>query len=186
MKKHIGLAFGLLASYASSAENASADKALGIFQHLSSLAGTWQGSYQNGHKHKVEYKLIAKGSVLVETWTMSPTSQSMTVYTMEDDTVIAQHFCPQGNQVKLSLSSQEIESANLKSRETHPKLSESNKYAFSFVEGKSLQVPNKSHQYEFWIKIKEDGSFVRSETYRKNNTGQVLDEGEAVVYYKID
>ena len=56
-------------------------------------------------KTVVEIKTVANDSTLVETWTMSPTRQSMTVCTMDGDRLIATHYCPQGNAPRLVHSS---------------------------------------------------------------------------------
>ena len=39
----------------------------------------------------IEIWLVANESALVETWTMSPTRQSMTVYTLDGDRLLATH-----------------------------------------------------------------------------------------------
>ena len=53
------------------------------FQALKAVVGDWQGRAESGRTFLVNYRLIANDSVLVETWTMSPTRNSMTVYHMD-------------------------------------------------------------------------------------------------------
>lgn len=144
--------------------------ALQSFKQLSALQGTWQGSYQNGSSHQVEYKLMSRGSILVETWTMSPTSQSMTVYHLDGDRLFATHYCPQGNQPRLALDKAKSKDGLLQ---------------FNFVDGNNLNNPKKSHQYQFQIRLKPDGSFSRSENYRNNSDFNQVDIGEMVTYQSL-
>jgi hypothetical protein len=114
---------GLVAAVAACASPASAqalrpDQA---FQSLKALVGDWQGRTAAGRTFLVSYRLIANDSVLVESWTMSPTRTSMTVYHMDGDALIATHYCPQGNQPRLQyrpeFSSERLTSARVLDRD---------------------------------------------------------------------
>lgn len=59
------------------------------FRALQGLVGDWQGRTESGRAFRVSYRLIANDSVLVESWTMSPTRTSMTVYHMDGENLIA-------------------------------------------------------------------------------------------------
>ncbi|MGH8500134.1 MAG: hypothetical protein ACRERV_15215, partial [Methylococcales bacterium] len=50
------------------------------FKQLSGLVGDWSGKSASGREHKVNYRLSAGGSVLVETWSLSSGRESMTLY----------------------------------------------------------------------------------------------------------
>jgi hypothetical protein len=45
---------------------------------LKSFVGDWQGVTESGRQFLVNYRLTVNDTVLVETWTMSSTRQSMT------------------------------------------------------------------------------------------------------------
>jgi hypothetical protein len=123
------------------------------FQSLKALAGDWQGRTEAGRTFLVSYRLIANDTVLVESWTMSPTRTSMTVYHMDGDALIATHYCPQGNQPRL---------------EYRPEQS-GDRLAFSFRDATNLPTPNAAHQHAFWIEIAPGVSaFTRDETYVEN------------------
>jgi hypothetical protein len=123
------------------------------FQTLKALVGNWQGRTAAGRTFLVSYSLIANDTVLVESWTMSPTRTSMTVYHMDGDALIATHYCPQGNQPRLQY---------------RPELS-GQRLHFSFRDATNLQDPNAAHQHAFWIEIASDASgFARDETYLEN------------------
>lgn len=121
------------------------------FELLTSLVGTWEGTFPDGRKHSVSYRLTAAGSVLVETWKLGPDRESMTLYGTDGSNLIATHFCPQGNQPRLQLVQSD----------------DSAKLSFEFLDGINLQVEGKEHQHAFWLKIDGPNSFTRSETYVK-------------------
>ena len=67
---------------------------------LSFLAGDWHGTTADGSKVDVSFKQISNGSVLVETFG-KPERQTMTVYHHDGESLIATHYCGQGNQPRL-------------------------------------------------------------------------------------
>lgn len=121
------------------------------FEQLKTLVGTWRAAGPNS-KTTVEVKLIANGSTLVETWTMSPTRQSMTVYTLDGDRLLATHYCPQGNAPRLVFSKTDASGA----------------HHFEFLDGANLQNPAGSHEHAFWIRADASGTITRNETYIAN------------------
>jgi hypothetical protein len=123
-----------------------------VFQSLKALVGDWQGRTEAGRTFLVSYRLIANDTVLVESWTMSPTRTSMTVYHMDGDALIATHYCPQGNQPRLQY---------------RPETS-NERLHFGFRDATNLADANAAHQHEFWIRRHADGTFARNETYVEN------------------
>jgi uncharacterized protein YndB with AHSA1/START domain len=122
------------------------------FTRLRSLVGDWRGVTESGRQFVVSYRLTANDTVLVESWTMSPTRQSMTVYHMDGDTLLATHYCPQGNQPRLE----------------YRDASSNERLHFTFRDATNLPDPNVAHQHEFWIRFHADGAFARNETYVEN------------------
>jgi hypothetical protein len=122
------------------------------FQTLKSFVGDWQGVTESGRTFLVSYRLIANDTVLVESWTMSPTRTSMTVYHMDGDALIATHYCPQGNQPRLQY---------------RPETS-NERLHFIFRDATNLSDTSAAHQHEFWIRRHADGMFARNETYLEN------------------
>jgi len=143
------------------------------FQRLKTLVGTWEGKLANGRTIPVSFKLTAGETVLVETWRMSPKRESMTMYHLDDDALILTHYCPQGNQPRLKFTS-----------------TNDGKMTFKFFDGTNLQNTKASHQHAVWIQIRDDKSFVRSETYVKNgSTAEEIakeKEGEAVTFFRVE
>ena len=143
------------------------------FKQLSSLVGGWEGKFEDGRPHSVSYRLTAGGTVLVETWTLGPGRESLTLYHMDGEILVADHYCPQGNQIRLQLT----EGGGV------------DKLSFVFRDGTNLQVKGKSHQHAFWIKLNGPSSFVRSETYVENGGTSTeaanTSPGEAISYTRM-
>lgn len=123
-----------------------------VFEQLKSFAGHWR-SADPARATRVEFESIANGSTLVETWTMSPTRQSMTVYTMDGDRLLATHYCPQGNAPRLKYARTDASGA----------------HHFEFLDGANLQDPGGSHAHAFWVREDDGGAITRGETYISNS-----------------
>lgn len=135
-----------------------------VFTRLKSLVGDWAGKTDAGRELRVSYKLVARETVLVETWTLAPGRESLTIYYMDEQNLMADHYCPQGNQPRLRLQS--------------PSAPE--RFVFNFVSATNFPDTTAAHQHEFDIQILDERSFSRSETY--------LEKGESteerVTYFR--
>jgi hypothetical protein len=113
--------------------------------------------------------------VLVETWTMSATSESMTLYALDGEELLATHFCPQGNQPRLRFSS----------------VAADGRYQFVFKDASNLQNQQAEHQHAMWVKLdRVSGSarinrFSRGEIYLANSKQALAgDEVDDVVQFE--
>ena len=161
----------MLALHAGESRGESTTPAAEVFKQLGSLAGTWTGPSRNGGAHTVTYRYTAAGSVLVETWTLGSGRESMTLYALDGDRLLATHYCPQGNQPRLEYSGVDKDS----------------RWQFRFLDGTNLQVKGHSHQQAFWIKLHDDKTFERGETYVDNDAAlsEATAESEAVSYARV-
>ena len=138
--------------------------AAAAFERLKALQGHWEGKFADGRRHTVEYRLSAGGTVLVETWQLAPGRESMTLYHLDGDRLLATHYCPQQNQPRLALAAGDDPTV----------------LSFEFVDGTGLDVPGKSHQHAFVTALRPDGSYARSETYVDNGaTAEMLAAAKA-------
>jgi len=144
----LGIWLATLSCAASAAGASSKD----VFERLKTLSGDWHSTTRGGAT-TVNYRTIANGSSVVETWTMSPTRQSMTVYTMDGERLLATHYCPQGNAPRLQLVATDAGGA----------------HRFAFLDGANLQNPSGSHEHAFWLRFDASGTLTRSETYIRND-----------------
>lgn len=170
----VGLGLMLLSSMGL----ASKDSAQQSFKALSTLVGDWEGVYASGQRHQVSYRLTANGTALIETWTMSATRESMTVYALDSERLLATHYCLQGNQPRLVL------------KENSLSIVEGNKLEFTFLDGTNLHNPYGSHQHSFWVIVDSPTTFRRVEVYIQNKqevTAQPItkEEEEVVVYRRV-
>jgi hypothetical protein len=135
------------------------------FAQLQTLVGEWEGKTEAGRSLKVSYRLTANNTVLVETWTLGPTRESLTLYHMDNESLIATHYCPVGNQPRLRFKEGGIASL----------------FVFEFVSATNLPKPEVAHQHRFEVELLDARSFARSETYLENGKG----EPERIVYSRI-
>ena len=135
------------------------------FAQLQTLVGEWEGKTEAGRALKVSYRLTAKDTVLVETWTLGPQRESLTLYHMDNESLIATHYCPVGNQPRLRFK--EGGSPSL--------------FVFEFISATNLAKPEAAHQHRFEMELLESNSFARSETYLENGKG----DAERIVYTRI-
>jgi hypothetical protein len=142
-----------------------------IFRQLGNLVGTWQGRTAGGKGYTVTFRYTAAESVLVETWTLASGRESMTLYALDGDHLLATHYCPQGNQPRLEYTG--VDNAG--------------RWQFRFRDGTNLHVKGRSHQQAFWIKLQGDGTFERGETYMDNDaaSSEAVSEDESVRYTRI-
>lgn len=134
------------------------------FERLKSLVGAWRGTWSDGRPVGLTYRLSAGGTVLVETWALSPTRESLTLYHMDKGALLATHYCPQGNQPRLRLTS-----------------ATADRMSFAFKDATDLDRAKESHQHAFSLRFDGPDRIVRSETYR---TGKA-DETDSVVFQRI-
>jgi hypothetical protein len=143
MKHFAWLPFALFAAPIAAADSAAA------FESLKHLVGTWQPADKPDSPMRVQFELLAGDSVLAETW-RSPTHRSMTVYHLDGDTLIATHYCPQGNQPRLALVSDR-----------------DGELRFELRDGSNLDVPGGHHEHV--LTLRRDGEqLVRGEAYAEN------------------
>ena len=136
-----------------------------VFAKLQTLVGDWEGKTEKGRALKVSYRLTANNTVLVETWTLGPQRESLTLYHMDNESLIATHYCALGNQPRLRFK--EGGSASV--------------FVFEFVSATNLPKPEAAHQARFEMELLQPNSFARSETYLENGAG----EAERIVYSRI-
>jgi hypothetical protein len=162
-KAKLALVLGFLALTAVAGADQITPRA--VFAQLQTLVGEWEGKTEAGRLLKISYRLTANNTVLIETWTLGPQRESLTLYHMDNESLIATHYCPIGNQPRLRLK--EGGSAS--------------RFIFEFVSATNLAKPETAHQHQFEIEILQPNSVARSETYMENGKPGT----ERVVYSRI-
>ena len=123
------------------------------FQRLAELVGTWRGADQAETSSRIRFYLTAGGTVLVESWERDGQPHSLTLYHRDGADLIATHYCPQGNQPRLSLATS------------------GTKLNFAYRDATDLDA-NESHLHELGFDLTDPKHPVRSETYRKDGESQ--------------
>ncbi len=158
------LAMSLLNS-AQAAENDTTQQAKAIFDRIKSLAGEWEHQGQVA----LSVRIIAGGSAIVQREFPGSPMEMVTVYHLDGDTVMLNHYCMLGNQprLKAALGDQKdtivfnfVAATNLASENDphmhHGKITFVNKDSIKstwtkFVDGKAAE----EHTFEMTRKKKE-------------------------------
>lgn len=65
------------------------------------LVGRWRAETAEKRVIEVSYRVVSKGSALVETFTSSSGRETITVYHRDGRALMLTHYCAQGNQARL-------------------------------------------------------------------------------------
>ena len=133
------LAIGLAGASASSAnaEGISGPDALTL---LKSFAGGWTGNAMtpDGAPVSVTYEVTSGGSVVLEKLFAGSDHEMVTMYHLEDDQLVATHYCSMGNQPTMKLDT---------------KASDSHQLVFQFEKVTGLKKPDEMHIHHGTIRI---------------------------------
>ena len=94
-----------------------ADRAKAAFDRLKQLEGEWRGKSTKGWTEKVEYSVIAGGSVLMErSFGAHPNEWMATMIHLDRDRLLLTHYCIAKNQPRLVATDIEIGRASCRER----------------------------------------------------------------------
>ena len=74
------------------------------FQQLSGLVGTWRNADRPNAPLRIRFFLAVGDTVLVESCERAGEPHSLTLYHRDGETLFATHYCPPGNQPRLTLT----------------------------------------------------------------------------------
>jgi len=124
--------------------------AVKAFDEMKSLVGIWKKEGGKSPNFSVSFELIANNSVLVETWLRKGKKHSFTLYHLDNENLMATHYCPQGNQPRLLLA----------------KNSTINDLRFNFFDATNLANLANSHQHSLGFEFSKDINVIlRNESY---------------------
>jgi hypothetical protein len=119
---------------------------------LTSMAGSWQrvdAKTPEQQAFRIKYHLISADSALVETFGNPAGRVTQTVYHRDGASIMATHYCAQGNQPRL--------------RSTPGAAADELKFAF--VDVTNLKSPGASHMVRLSFKRIDATHLLRTETY---------------------
>ena len=149
MKSHriaLSLIFVLAATAAFAQSNAQK-----TFSEIKALSGHWEGKASNGKALKVEFRPTSGGSAVMSE--ISGDENMITMFHMDNDRVLATHYCGAGNQPRMQASASP----------------DGKTITFSFVDATNLATPKAGHMDHFVINIadadhhSEDWTFVQED-----------------------
>lgn len=97
---------------------------------------------------EIVFEIAARGQTVIERWETASGLHSITTYHLDGEKVIATHYCPQGNQPRLETVAGDMDHI-----------------AFAFRDITGLDE-GESHAFSLDFTFNNDGSLLRSETYR--------------------
>ena len=128
-----------------SAEKVTADDA---FAELTRMVGVWRRADKPESSLRIRFYLTAGGTVLVESWEAGGKPHSLTLYHRDGQSLLATHYCPQGNQPRLALAGRDASGLH-----------------FVFRDATDLEPATEKHQHDLWFDLSNPDQPVRGETY---------------------
>lgn len=119
------------------------------FRRLTALVGTWRVADRPQSPLRIQFATTAAGTVLVESWLRNGAPYSLTLYHRNGARLIATHYCPQGNQPRLALTT------------NAPVL------RFAFQDATDL-APQESHLQSLAFDLTDPARPIRHERYRRD------------------
>lgn len=126
------------------------NSAAAAFDRMKALVGTWRVADKPQSPLRIRFSLTAGGTVLVEEWLRGDKPHSLTIYHRDGGSLMAVHYCPQGNQPRLlanpTLGSKTIE--------------------WLFLDAADLDPASESYLVALGFDFGQPGQLRRTETYR--------------------
>lgn len=129
--------------------------AAAAFDRLMALEGVWHLAGRPEHGLRIRFYPTARGSVLVEEWTVNGQPHSLTLYHRDGDALLATHYCPQGNQPRMT----GVPDADGAIR-------------FAFRDATDLDPATEQYQHDLWFALADPDHITRSEIYRDGEDGE--------------
>jgi len=120
------------------------------FEHLKALSGHWEGKASNGKDLKVDFRTISGGSAVMSE--ILGDEDMVTMFHMDNDRVMATHYCGAGNQPRMVASASP----------------DGKTIAFSFVDGTNISGPRSGHMDRLVITIPDANHHIEDWTFVDN------------------
>jgi hypothetical protein len=128
------------------------------WERMKSLVGEWEGRYEGKAPVHVSYKIVSKGTTLMETISNADEPDMVTMYTPDGGRVLMTHYCSAGNQPRMRAEAMSPD----------PK-----KISFGFVDVSGLATPGASHMHHLDVTFKDPDHFAQQWTYRADGKDMV-------------
>ncbi len=136
----------------------SSDKSKKGFDTLKSLVGTWQVKMPDGSITNVTYKLVSKGSTVMETISNKEEDGMITMYHLNGKSLMMTHYCSAGNQPRMKANFNEDKPEELN---------------FKYVDATNLKSEKDMHMRNLSITFKDKNHISQAWTWSKDGKNTV-------------
>lgn len=150
---------------------ASDPSAAAAFERMKKLAGAWNATTAEGKNVRVTYEVIGNGSAIVEReggGAFGDKDGMETVYHLDGDKLVLEHYCMAGNQPRMSASGYNPQTGELK---------------VDFVSAGNLNSPNDGHMHNARFQFINDNQFAAEWTFFKDGKAQF---SEKIQYKRVE
>jgi hypothetical protein len=137
------------------------------FERLSALAGRWEATSGMG-KVTTTYELVSGGSVLLERFEVPGKEAMVTVYHLDGNRLVLEHYCMAGNQPLL---------------QAKPFKPESNEIDFDFVSATNLASPGAGHMHQLALRFNSADEVAADWTWSQD--GKLGGHNVSLVYHRV-
>ncbi|HTS04510.1 MAG TPA: hypothetical protein VMP68_02935 [Candidatus Eisenbacteria bacterium] len=123
------------------------------FHKIQALAGDWEGKDDSGDAVKTKFQLVAGGTAVMETLTMTGMEEMLTLYTVDRDGIALVHYCPTNNQPRMRAV---------------PASGEVKELVFAFQSATNLPDLSIGHEQKLVLAFTGADQIVERWTWRKN------------------
>ena len=125
------------------------NNASAAFDRLKKLAGTWEATTPDGKTERVIYEVIANGSAVIER-DQHDGGTMETVYHLDGDKLVLEHYCMAGNQPRMRASGYNPQTGELQ---------------FDFVGVENLSAPSAGYMHHAKFRFLDDNQFAAEWTF---------------------
>ncbi|MFK7958355.1 MAG: hypothetical protein AB8B96_19835 [Lysobacterales bacterium] len=121
------------------------------FEAMKTFVGTYDEQADASSAARVDYRLISRGSALTESWLMASGKQELTVFHMDNGTLVATHYCAAGVQSTMALTDK----------------TDDGLYRFRLRSATNLASADASHNSGFGYRFDDNQQIFRNEIWSR-------------------
>ena len=122
-------------------------------ERFKQLAGDWEATDPNFGQVKINYKVTAAGSAVVETIFPGASYEMVTVYHTDGDDLMLTHYCAAGNQPRMRAE----------------RGTDTDKFAFKFAGATNMKSENDMHMHEATFHFPDNDTIISEWMHYKDN-----------------
>jgi hypothetical protein len=122
------------------------------FDKLRSLAGEWEGKDEHDMPAKTNFHVLASRTAVMETLSPSGMEDMVTLYSMDDDSIVLIHYCPTNNQPRMRVVPQSDDVKEL---------------SFDYQGAGNLKSPSTGHQHHLIMRFEDNNHITEMWSWRE-------------------